>query len=99
LSESLRREQGLGARFRDARAVQLQVFHVRQLGDAFHLAVRDTRRARQAGVNAGESPSGAIRRFSTSDRRGRVIGKKAKRDAGFVLLAISSSLINPVDHS
>jgi len=46
----------------------------------------ETWRAREAGVNAGESPAGAIRRFSTEDRANCVAarrgGEQAKRGKG-----------------
>lgn len=37
--------------------------------------------AREAGVNAGESPAGAIRRFSTEDRANSVAARRGGEQA------------------
>jgi len=37
--------------------------------------------AREAGVNAGESPAGALRRFSTEDRANCVVARRGGEQA------------------
>jgi hypothetical protein len=69
-----------GAKIRsvwDQRGVVCLGFHLR-------LRVRGTRDiwcAREAGVNAGESPAGAIRRFSTEDRANCVAARRGGEQA------------------